>query len=53
MGFDALGDEEKLVIETCRILKEGFLQQNSFTSYDKFCPFEKTVAMMRNICVFY
>lgn len=53
VGFDALGDEEKLVIETCRILKEGFLQQNSFTSFDKFCPFEKTVAMMRNICTFY
>ncbi|CAL5971986.1 Vacuolar_ATP synthase catalytic subunit A [Hexamita inflata] len=53
VGFDSLGNEEKLVIETCKIVKEGFLQQNSFTSYDKYCPFVKTCCMMRNICRFY
>lgn len=53
VGFDSLGNDEKLIIETCKIIKEGFLQQNSFTSYDKYCPFIKTCHMMRCICHFY
>jgi len=28
-------------------------QQNSFTKYDKYCPFYKSVEMMRNICAFH
>ncbi|KAH0574306.1 Vacuolar ATP synthase catalytic subunit A [Spironucleus salmonicida] len=53
VGFDSLGGQEKLILETCRIVKEGFLQQNSFSSYDKYCPFEKTCGMMGNLVVFY
>ena len=29
------------------------MQQNSFTPYDKYCPFYKTVWMLRNIVEFY
>ena len=27
--------------------------QNSYTPYDKYCPFYKSVEMMRNICTFH
>jgi vacuolar-type H+-ATPase catalytic subunit A/Vma1 len=36
-----------------RFIKEDYLQQNSFTKYDKYCPFYKSVEMMRNICAFH
>jgi vacuolar-type H+-ATPase catalytic subunit A/Vma1 len=29
------------------------LQQNSFTKYDRYCPFYKSVEMMRNIATFH
>lgn len=29
------------------------MQQNSFTKYDKYCPFYKSVDMMRNIAAFH
>ena len=28
-------------METARFLKDDYLQQNSFTKYDKYCPFYK------------
>jgi hypothetical protein len=37
----------------CRFIKEDYLQQNSFTKYDKYCPFYKSLDMMRNICTFH
>lgn len=36
-----------------RYIKEDYLQQNSFTKYDKYCPFYKSVEMMRNIATFH
>jgi len=53
IGYDSLGDEDKLVLEVCSIIKEGFLQQNSYTPYDRYCPFRKTSAMMANITSFH
>lgn len=35
------------------LIQEDFLQQNSFTTYDRYCPFYKTVGMLRNIICFY
>jgi len=29
------------------------LQQNGYSSYDRFCPFYKTVGMLRNMMGFY
>jgi V-type H+-transporting ATPase subunit A len=34
-------------------IKDDYLQQNSYTKYDKYCPFYKSVEMMRNICTFH
>merc|ERR1711966_548934 len=38
VGKDALADKEKIILEAARIIKDDFLQQNSFTPYDKYCP---------------
>lgn len=36
-----------------KLIKDDFLQQNGFSPYDRFCPFWKTVAIMRNMISFY
>lgn len=38
---------------SCRFIKDDYLQQNSFTKFDKYCPFYKSVEMMRNIATFH
>jgi V-type H+-transporting ATPase subunit A len=53
VGKDALAEGDKIVLETARFIKDDYLQQNSFTKYDKYCPFYKSVEMMRNICAFH
>ena len=39
--------------ETARLIKDDFLQQNSFTSYDRYCPFYKSVEMMKAMTAFH
>ncbi|CAG9465120.1 unnamed protein product [Pedinophyceae sp. YPF-701] len=53
VGKDSLAEADKIVLETARFLKEDFLQQNSYTPYDKYCPFYKSVEMLRNIVTFH
>merc|ERR1712212_949302 len=53
VGKASLSDADKITLEVARIIKDDFLQQNSYTSYDRYCPFYKTVGMMRNIVGFY
>lgn len=36
-----------------KLIKDDFLQQNSYTPYDCYCPFYKTVGMLRNMVGFY
>ena len=48
-----VAEADKVVLETARFLKDDFLQQNSFTPFDKYCPFYKSVEMMRNIVTFH
>ena len=40
-------------MEVAKLLKDDFLQQNSYTNYDRYCPFYKTVGMLNNIIGFY
>jgi len=35
------------------MLRDDFLQQNGFTNYDRFCPFYKTIGMLRNFILFF
>ncbi|MCL4124689.1 UNVERIFIED_CONTAM: hypothetical protein GTU68_016464 [Idotea baltica] len=53
VGKASLSDTDKITLEVARIIKDDFLQQNSYTPYDRFCPFYKTNLMMRNIIAFY
>ena len=53
VGKDSLTESDKITLETAKFLKEDFLQQNSFTAYDKYCPFYKSAAMLRNILAFH
>ncbi|MBA0789613.1 hypothetical protein Gotri_025969 [Gossypium trilobum] len=52
VGKDALAETDKITLETAKLLREDYLAQNAFTPYDKFCPFYKSVWMMRNIVHF-
>jgi len=53
VGKDSLAESDKITLEVAKILKDDFLQQNGFTAYDRFCPFYKTVWMMRNMMTFF
>lgn len=49
IGADVLPDDQKLVIETAKAIRVGFLQQNAFHTDDTFVPLEKQKAMMKTI----
>ena len=49
IGSDVLPDDQKLVIETARVIRVGFLQQNAFHPEDTYVPLEKQKRMMEVI----
>ena len=53
MGSDVLPDDQKLLIETARIIRVGFLQQNAYHKDDTYVPLEKQFKMMKLIVLFY
>ena len=53
VGKSALGESEKVTLDIAKLIKDDFLQQNGYSNYDKFCPFYKTVWMLRNIIGFF
>jgi V-type H+-transporting ATPase subunit A len=53
VGKSALGENDKITLEVARMLKDDFLQQNGISEYDRYCPFYKTSAMLRNFVAFH
>merc|ERR1711966_122109 len=53
VGKDSLAEADKITMEVAKIIREDYLQQNAYTPYDKYCPFYKSVWMLRNIVLFY
>ena len=53
IGPDALPDEQRLILMTAEIIKNGFLQQSSFDEVDKFCAPQKQVLLLRAILEFH
>lgn len=53
VGKASLAETDKITLEVAKLIKDDFLQQNGYTPYDKFCPFYKTVGMMKNMISFY
>ncbi|MDE0098718.1 MAG: V-type ATP synthase subunit A [Truepera sp.] len=47
VGPDALQDQERLVIEMGRILRQDFLQQNGFDPVDAACSMKKAYGMLQ------
>ena len=53
IGADVLPDDQKLVIQTARVIREGFLQQNAFHKTDTYTPPEQQMAMLQVILHLY
>ncbi|KON34310.1 MAG: ATP synthase subunit A [miscellaneous Crenarchaeota group-6 archaeon AD8-1] len=53
IGAEILGDKQRSVFETAKMLKEYFLLQNAFHPVDAYCPIAKTYKMLRIFLKFY
>ncbi len=52
VGKDALPERQQLTLETARMVKEHFLQQNAFHDIDTFCSPEKTMDILKVVLDF-
>jgi V/A-type H+-transporting ATPase subunit A len=53
IGPDALPDDQRLVLITAELIKNGFLQQNSFDEVDMYCVPSKQVRLLELIMEFH
>jgi len=53
VGPDALQDQERLLLEFARMLKESFLQQNAYSDDDAYSSLEKTGHLLDALLSFY
>merc|ERR1712187_110897 len=53
VGKESLSEDQKVVMEIAKIIREDFLQQNAFSSWDYTCPIYKSIGMLRNIVTLY
>ena len=53
IGADILPDDQKLIIETAKVIREGFLQQNAFHETDTYMRPAEQMAMLRAILRLY
>lgn len=53
IGADVLPDNQKLIIETAKIIRVGFLQQNAYHQDDTYVPLEKQNLMMELVLYLY
>lgn len=49
VGEDVLPDEQKLILQTARVIRVGFLQQNAFHAEDSYVSLDKQEKMMHTI----
>ena len=49
IGSDLLAEEQKLILETARVIRTGFLQQNAMHETDCYVPIRKQYLMMKYI----
>jgi V-type H+-transporting ATPase subunit A len=53
VGKDSLAEPDKLTLEIARMIRDDFLQQNSFSDWDRVSPMWKTFWMLKNMLHFY
>ncbi|MCS7145511.1 MAG: V-type ATP synthase subunit A [Aigarchaeota archaeon] len=53
LGPEALADEENLVLDVARMIREGFLQQSAYDEVDSYCSSKKQYRMLKMFVDFY
>ncbi len=53
VGFDALSEKDRLTIECARMIREDFLQQDSYREVDRYTPPKKQTDMIGAILLWY
>jgi V/A-type H+-transporting ATPase subunit A len=53
VGPDALQDQERLILEVSRLVREVFLQQSAFSDNDAACELEKCFGLLETILVYH
>jgi V/A-type H+-transporting ATPase subunit A len=53
VGPEALPEEDKLLLEVARMIREAFLQQSEYDPHDAYSPLEKGLLIMNAIVEFY
>ena len=53
IGADVLPEDQKLTIETAKLIRVGFLQQNAYHAIDTYVPLDKQLRMMQLILRLY
>jgi len=49
IGSDILPEEQKLVLEIAKVIRQGFLQQNAYHEQDAYVPIHKQYLMMDSL----
>jgi V/A-type H+-transporting ATPase subunit A len=49
VGSDALPEKERLLLETAKLIKNGFLQQNAYHEIDSYCSMKKQFLLLKAI----
>ncbi|MBP2621021.1 V-type ATP synthase subunit A [Streptococcus panodentis] len=52
VGLDSLSERDRLTMNTAKMLREDYLQQNAFDEVDTFTSFRKQVVLLTNILTF-
>jgi len=53
VGPDALPDRERIILESTRMIREDFLQQNAYHEVDTYCSPQKQYGMLKTIMNFH
>jgi V-type H+-transporting ATPase subunit A len=53
VGKESLSEDQKVIMEVAKLIREDFLAQNAFTDHDYTCPLAKSVGMLSCIVSFY
>lgn len=53
VGVDSLSPKDRMTLNTARMIREDFLQQNAFDEVDTYTSFAKQYAMLTNILRFH
>ncbi|MGN1098522.1 MAG: V-type ATP synthase subunit A [Clostridia bacterium] len=53
IGSDVLPDGQKLILEVCRVIRVGYLQQNAYHDIDTYVPIQKQDRMMEIMLYLY